>query len=84
MEVSFDEFEKMMGTHIQQGDATIRRAWAEMDVNGDGELTRTELQQAMSSTGMLDVSTVEQLMEQADQDHSGTVSFKVCMCNSHA
>ena len=55
--------------------SNARDAFRQMDVDGDGELTRDELQRALELCGCSTVLNVGTIMEEADADNTGTIDI---------
>ena len=50
-------------------------AFAEIDADGDGELTADEIYQALAKTDAnVNLERIHEIMERADKDHNGTIS----------
>jgi len=76
-QIDFSEFVRLIEP-IPPGvdpEADLREAFAVLDVDGDGYLSAGELRLAASHTDEIDVTEVDDMIEAADEDGDGRISF---------
>ncbi|NXY85866.1 CABP4 protein, partial [Alcedo cyanopectus] len=81
--VDFEDFVQMMGPKLREetahmvGVRELRIAFREFDVNGDGEISRTEMSEAIAALlgEELKVQEVDEILQDVDLNGDGRVDF---------
>lgn len=78
-QIDFFEFSQMISSKLKLSDPVtdLRKDFAAFDLDGDGSITTQELRTELESLGEhLSEVEITQMMEEADENHDGTVDFE--------
>ena len=77
-QIDFFEFSQMIASKLKlhDPDTDLRQDFAAFDLDGDGSITTQELRTELESLGEhLSEAEINQMMEEADENHDGSVDF---------
>ena len=82
--VEYEEFEKLIGHQLviaNYKNQQLREAFGKFDKDGDGFITGEEIRTVFKDSGVeLDDDEINELLEEADENGDGVISFEGIHC----